>query len=320
METQVKRKKENLFKEVWKRFRKSPLAMIGLVIVVLILLLAASADIIAPGSLGLPGYNLQDWGNARQFPSAENIMGTDHNGRDVFSRIAHGARYSLLVGFVVIAISMSVGVTLGAISGFYGGVVDNIIMRTIDIVLAMPTILLAIALAATFGPGLRNVMLAVGIAYIPYYARLVKAQVLAIKEQEFVEAARSCGASNFRLIRKHVLPNCMAPIIVEATMGMSNAILSAAGLSFIGIGLQPPIPEWGAMLSEGRQWMLAGFWHLTLFPGLFIALLIFSFNMMGDGLRDALDPRLRGAGMTAKRFKKLQQRRLAADAVKTGGK
>ncbi|MCL2201883.1 MAG: ABC transporter permease, partial [Oscillospiraceae bacterium] len=165
----------------------------------------------------------------------------------------------------------------------------------------------------TLGQGLENVMIAVGIAVIPSYARIIKAQVLTQKEQEFVEAARSCGASNFRLISRHILPNCMAPIIVEATMGMAGAILTAAGLSFIGIGLQAPTPEWGAMLSDGRGVMLAGYWHMTVFPGLFIALLIFALNMMGDGLRDAFDPRLRGAGLTARRFKRLQLSRLKAE-------
>jgi len=314
-------KKQSQFKEIWKRFRKNPLAMVGLVIIILMFLLAATADFIAPGDpgLGLPGFNLQDWSRARQFPSAEHPFGTDNMGRDVLARIAHGSRYSLAVGFVVIAIGMTSGVALGSVAGFFGGIADNIIMRILDIILAMPTILLAIAIAATLGAGLTNVMIAVGIAVIPSYARIVKAQVLQIKEQEFVEAARSCGASNFRLITRHVLPNCAAPIIVEATMGMASAILSAAGLSFIGVGLQTPIPEWGAMLSDGRLLMLAGYWHLTVFPGVFIALLIFALNMMGDGLRDAFDPRLRGAGMTAKRFKRLQMQRLREESKMSGG-
>lgn len=294
--------------------------MVGLVIIILMLIFAASAFLIAPRDpvTGLQGYNLQDWTNARQFPSSENIFGTDHQGRSMLARLAHGARFSLLVGFVVVGVGMTLGVTLGSLAGFFSGTVDNIIMRVADIVLAMPTILLAIAIAAALGPGLRNVMIAVGIGAVPSYARIVKAQVLTVREQEFVEAARSCGASDFRLITKHVLPNCAAPVIVEATMGMAGAILSAAGLSFIGIGLQSPTPEWGAMLSEGRQWMLAGYWHLTLFPGLFIALLIFALNMMGDGLRDAFDPRLRGAGGSARRFKKMQLARLKAESESGG--
>jgi peptide/nickel transport system permease protein len=195
---------------------------------------------------------------------------------------------------------MTIGVTLGSIAGFYGGLIDNVIMRLIDIVLAIPALLMAIAIAAALGPGLVNVMIAVGLNAIPAYGRIVRAQVLQIREQEFVEAARSLGANDFRLIRKHILPNCMAPIIVEATMGMAMAIAVAAALSFIGVGLQPPVPEWGAMLSDGRQFLIAGYWHLTVFPGLMIALIVFALNMMGDGLRDALDPRLRTASVTKK--------------------
>lgn len=308
------KKKYSQSREVWKRFKRNPLAMIGLVVIILMFLLAILADVIAPAIDGMPGYNQQDWTRARQFPSAEHIFGTDNLGRDMLSRVVHGARYSLFVGFVVVGIGLTVGVTLGALAGFFSGVVDNVIMRITDIMLAMPTILLAIAIAAALGGGLFSIMVAVGIAVIPGYARLVKAQVLTVKNQEFVEAARSCGAGNLRLIFRHILPNCTAPIIVEATMGMAGAILSAAGLSFIGIGLQPPIPEWGAMLSDGRFFMLAGYWQMTLFPGLFIALLIFSLNMMGDGLRDAFDPRLRGANFSKRKFKKLQTERFKADA------
>jgi len=313
--TAVKTKKASQFKEVWKRFKKNPLAMVGLVVIILMVIMAIMADVLAPpDAIGMPGYNLQNWTNSRQFPSGEHVFGTDNLGRDVFARVAHGARYSLLVGFVVVGIGLSAGVTLGAIAGFFAGVVDNIIMRILDIVLAMPTILLAIAIVSALGPGLYSVMIAVGIAVIPGYARIVKAQVLTLKNQEFVEAARSCGAGNTRLIFRHILPNCLAPIIVEATMGLAGGILSAAGLSFLGIGLQPPIPEWGAMLSDGRGWILAGYWHMTVFPGLFIALLIFSLNMMGDGLRDAFDPRLRGASFSKRKFRKLQAERFAADA------
>jgi len=315
MKTKTTTKKQSQFAEVWKRFKKNPLAMVGLVIIILMFLMALMADVLAPpDDIGMPGYNLQDWTNARQFPSSEHIFGTDNLGRDIFARVAHGARYSLLVGFVVVGIGLTAGVTLGAISGFFAGIVDNLIMRILDIVLAMPTILLAIAIVAMLGPGLYSVMIAVGIAVIPGYARIVKAQVLTVKNQEFVEAARSCGAGNTRLIFRHILPNCLAPIIVEATMGLAGGILSAAGLSFLGIGLQPPTPEWGAMLSDGRQWILPGYWHMTVFPGLFIALLVFSLNMMGDGLRDAFDPRLRGANFSKRKFKKMQAERLVADA------
>jgi peptide/nickel transport system permease protein len=287
--------------------------MAGLVIICLMILLAAFAEVLAPGTERDPGYDIQRLQShyRRQFPgrNAEtgefHLMGTDHLGRDIFARIAHGSRITLLVGFIVVSIAMGLGVTLGSVAGFYGGVTDNIIMRIVDIILAMPTLLLCIAISAALGPGIENVMIAVGIGAIPGYARIVRAQVLSIREQEFVEAARSVGASDFRLIRKHILPNCIAPVIVEATMGMAGAIGSAAALSFLGLGLQAPTPEWGALLSVGRDWMLPGYWHMTVFPGLAIALIIFSLNMMGDGLRDAFDPRLRSAGFSKKRFKKL---------------
>jgi len=307
-------KKRSRFPEIWKRFKKNPLAMIGLVIIILMFLLALSADLLAPpDAIGIPGFNQQDWSRARELPSREHIFGTDHLGRDIFARIAHGSRVSLQVGFVIVGIGMAFGIPLGALAGYYAGLTDNIIMRFTDILLAMPNILLAIAIAAVLGPGLRNVMIAVGVGAIPGYARLIKAQVLTVKDNEFVEAARSCGASNFRLITRHILPNCTAPVIVDATMGLAGGILSAAGLSFIGIGLQPPIPEWGAMLADGRQWILAGYWHITLFPGLFIAMLIFSLNMIGDGLRDAFDPRLRGAGLSGRKFRRLQMAKINAE-------
>jgi peptide/nickel transport system permease protein len=310
------KKKRSQFPEIVRRFRKNLLAVIGVFVIILMIILALTADLLAPGDplIGLPGYNLQNWGNANQFPSNEHIFGTDHLGRDLFARVAHGSRYSLIVGFVVIGIGMGIGVPLGALAGFFHGLVDNTIMRFTDILLAMPNILLAIVIASAMGGGIMTVMIAVGVGAIPGFARIVKAEVLALKEQEFVEAARSCGASDLRLIMRHVLPNCMASIIVNATMGMAGGILSAAGLSFIGVGLQPPIPEWGALLAEGRRWMLAGFWHVTVFPGLFIAMLIFSLNMMGDGLRDAFDPRLRGGGMSKRRFRRLLRARMAAES------
>jgi len=212
-----------------------------------------------------------------------------------------------MVGFVVVSISMLAGVALGSISGFYSGAIDNVFMRIVDILLAIPPILLAIAIAAALRPGLASVIIAVGIGAIPGYARIVRASALSLREQEFVEAARSVGASDIRIMLRHVLPNCMAPVIVQATMGMAGAISAAAGLSFIGLGLQPPSPEWGAMLSDGRRFMLSGFWHMTLFPGLAIALIIFGLNMMGDGLRDAFDPKLKSAGFSRRKFERLKK-------------
>ena len=237
-------------------------------------------------------------------------MGTDDLGRDVFARIAWGSRTTLSIAFLVLGISMTFGVLLGAIAGFYSGIVDNIIMRFIDIILAVPNILLAISIAAAIGEGPHTVMIAVGIGAIPGFARIVRASVLSLREQEFIEAARSIGARDFRLIRRHILPNCMAPIIIEATMGLASAIIAAAALSFLGLGHQQPTAEWGAMLTIGRLHMMSGHWHLTFFPGLFIALMVFSLNMAGDGLRDAFDPRLRTASISKKAFlKKTEQMR-----------
>jgi peptide/nickel transport system permease protein len=259
---------------------------------------AIFADVIAPpindpvlGST--PAYAHQNLLARNQFPSSDHFFGTDHLGRDIFSRVVHGSRVSLLIGFVVLSISMTLGTALGAISGFYGGKVDSVIMRIIDIVLAIPGTLLAISIAAALGPGLINLMVAVGISAMPGYARLVRATVLSLRGQEFIEAARSIGASDPHLIIRHIIPNCMAPVIVQGTLGMANAILSAASLSFIGLGIEPPTPEWGAMLSQGRDYVLSGFWPSTVFPGLAIAFVIFGLNMMGDGLRDAFDPRLK---------------------------
>ena len=286
------RKKHSLMHDVWRRYSKSPTAMMGLVIIIAMILLALFADVIAPGNGKFPGYDLQDLGSRFLHPSADHIMGTDQYGREVFDRVVHGSRISLLVGFIAVSLSMVLGVVLGAIAGFYGKVAENIIMRAVDIMLAIPAILLAISIAAALTPGLPSVVVAVGIGAVPAYARIMCASVLTVREQEYIEAAYSTGASNFRIIRKHILPNCMAPIIVQATIGMGYAILWAAALSFIGLGVQPPTPEWGAMLSEGRMY-IREHWHMVLFPGLSIAIVIFALNMMGDGLRDAFDPRLK---------------------------
>ena len=304
------RKKRGQTLDVWRRFKRNPVAMTGLCIIAALILMAAFAPVIAPGDGVNPGYNMMRFGAEYrlQSPSREAWFGTDQFGRDQFNRIVHGGRTALLVGFIVVGISMTSGVVIGSISGFYGGIIDNVLMRIIDIVLAVPTILLAISIAAVLTPGLNTVMIAVGIGAIPGYARQVRAAVLSVKEQEYVEAARSVGAGDFRILRKHILPNCMAPIIIEATMGMAGAILMAAALSFLGLGLQPPSPEWGAMLSNGRQFMLGGYGHMTFFPGLFIALIVFALNMMGDGLRDAFDPKLRTASLSRKQFLRKAER------------
>ena len=291
------KKKKSQWLESWRRFRKNPVGMIGLFIVFLLVFSAAFADVIAPAIndpiLGrVPAYEFQDLNNRNQFPSREHPFGTDNFGRDIFFRVVHGSRISLLVAFIVVGISMSIGVALGTIAGYYGKYIDATIMRIMDIVLAIPFILMAISIAAALGAGLVNAMIAIGITSIPFFARQVRSSVLSVREQEFIESAKSIGCSDLRIMLSHVLPNCMAPIIIRATMGLASAILSAAALSFIGLGVQPPTPEWGSMLSEGQRF-IRDYWHMTFFPGLAIALVVFGLNMLGDGLRDVLDPRLK---------------------------
>ena len=248
-------KKRSPWADVWRRFKKSPIGMAGLFIVILLVVTAIFADVISPSiddpHLGMvPAYEFQNLRNRNAPPSMDHFFGTDNFGRCIFDRVVHGSRISLQIGFIVIGISMIIGVALGTVAGYYGKVTDTLIMRFMDILLAVPNILLAISIAAALGAGLVNVMIAVGIGMIPFFARQVRSSVLSVREQEFVEAAKSVGANNLRIMLRHILPNCMAPIIVRATMGMATAILSAAALSFIGLGIEPPIPEWGAMLSE----------------------------------------------------------------------
>ncbi len=282
-----KKKKKSQWVDVWKRLKVNKMAMIGLVIIVVLIVTAIFADFIAPY-----GFDDQSLKDRLLAPSLKHLFGTDNFGRDIFSRIVYGTRISLMIGFIAVSIAALVGGSLGAISGYYSGKLDNIIMRGVDILLAIPSILLAISIVASLGPGLRNVMIAVGIGSVPSYARIVRASVLSYRDQEFVEAARAIGANDFRIILKHIIPNTLAPIIVQATLGVAGAILSAAGLSFIGLGIQPPTPEWGAMLSGGRDYLRDN-WYVATFPGLAIMVTIFGLNLLGDGLRDALDPRLK---------------------------
>lgn len=281
------KKKNSQLNDVWLRLKRNKASMVGLIIISILVICAVFADQVAPY-----GYDDQVLTRRLLAPSKEFILGTDNLGRDIFSRIIYGGRISLQVGVLAVAFAATIGVVLGAIAGFYGKKVDNVIMRIIDIVLAIPSTLLAISIAATLGSGMRNVMIAIGIGAIPSYARIVRASVLSLREQEFVEAARSIGASDFRIVFFHILPNCIAPIIVQATTGVASAILSTAALSFVGLGVQPPIPEWGSMLSSGRDY-IRDYWWIVTFPGVAIMLTIFSINLFGDGLRDALDPKLK---------------------------
>lgn len=280
-------KKTSQIYDIWGRLVRNKSAMAGLIILLILILTAIFADFIAP-------YGYDDQVLEDQFiaPRLEHIFGTDNFGRDIFSRVVYGSRISLQVGLISMGVAVILGCIVGSIAGYYTGLVDNLIMRIIDIMLAIPSILLAISIAAALGPGLRNVMIAIAIGSVPQFARIVRASILTVKEQEYIEASRATGASDLRIIVSHILPNCIAPIIVQTTLGVGNAILNAAGLSFIGLGVSPPIPEWGAMLSAARQYIRDYWWMLT-FPGLAIMLTVFALNVLGDGLRDALDPRLK---------------------------
>ena len=273
--------------EVLFRLSKSPLAMFGLAIILLLVFCAIFAEVISPYD-----PTTQDLAHMFETPSSAHWLGTDEFGRDILSRLIYGARVSLQVGFVAVGIALVVGGFLGAVSGYYGGRLDNAIMRVMDVLLSIPQTLLAIAIVAALGPNLMNLMIAVGISSVPRFSRLLRASVLSVKEMEFIEAARAMGASDFRIILLHILPNCCAPLIVQATLSVAGAILSSAALSFIGLGIQPPFPEWGGMLSSARGY-LRGSAYLSMFPGIAIVVTIIALNFLGDGLRDAMDPKLK---------------------------
>ena len=285
---QNKNKKHSQLREVWRRFRKSKTAMFGLVLLVLVLMMAIFADVIVPYSKATEQNILV----RKQGPSAEHWFGTDELGRDVFARVVHGSRYSLLIGISTSVLSLLLGGLLGALAAFYGGKVDNIIMRLTDVVMTVPPILLSLAVVAALGPNLKNLLLAITISCVPSMVRMVRSVVLTVSDQDYIEDARSYGASDIRIILKYVIPNALGPIIVTTTMNVAGMILSAAGLSFIGMGVQPPAPEWGALLSDAEIYMFDAP-HLLYFPGLFIVISALSFSLVGDGLRDALDPKLK---------------------------
>jgi len=283
----VTMRKRGQFKEILRRFAKNKAALLGFAVILILTLCSLFPSVIAPY-----GYDDQQLSQRFLSPSGQHLFGTDEFGRDIFSRVVYGCRISLAIGLVSVSISCVLGIILGCIAGYYGSLVDNILMRIVDIMLAIPNILLALSIVAALGTGFFNLMLAIGIGAVPGYARIVRASILSVKEQEFIEAARATGASDWRIIMQHILPNCMAPIIVQATMSIANAVLSAAALSFIGLGISPPTPEWGAMLSSGRSF-IRDYWFVVTFPGMAIMITVFAFNLFGDGLRDALDPRLK---------------------------
>jgi peptide/nickel transport system permease protein len=271
----------------WARLRRSKSAMIGLVLIAVLLLTALAANAIAP-----QGIDEQDLRKGLLPPSREFLLGTDEFGRDMLSRIIHGSRVSLQVGIIATAISAAVGVGLGVVAGYFGGRLDYFIQGMVDISWAFPTVLMAIFLVAVLGPGLVNVMIAVGLVYWGGFARVVRGQVLSLREWEFVTAARAIGARDRSIMFRHILPNIISPVIVMATLMMGDAILIEATLSFLGMGAQPPIPSWGSILSSGRGYLVLAPW-VTIFPGMAIIWTVLGFNLLGDGLRDALDPRLK---------------------------
>ena len=273
--------------EAWIRLKRDKKAMLGLIIIGILVCCALFPDFLAPY-----GLDEQRPKEALQWPNLTHPMGTDNFGRDIFSRIIYGARTSIVVGFVAVSFACITGTLLGAVAGYYGGKVDKVIMRCMDVLMAIPSTLLAISIAAALGSGLINLMIAAGIGTIPSYARTVRASVLTIKDQEYIEAARAGGAGDLRIVIRHILPNCLAPIIVRSTLGVASAILTCASLSYIGLGIQPPTPEWGSMLNTGKAYLLNE-WYMALFPGLAIMLVILALNLLGDGLRDAMDPRMK---------------------------
>ena len=285
----------SLWQDAWRRFKKNRMAMISLCFIGLLALVAFSTiiiDIVTKESILDAKVISQNLVNRLQPPSSEHIFGLDEFGRDIFLRIVWGTRYSLFMSTISISAAIIIGSVIGAISGYYGGVVDNILMRIMDIMLSLPYILLTIAIVAALGPGLVNVLISISISYIPEFARVVRGSVLSIREREFIEASRSVGASDMVIIFKQIVPNSLAPLIVQATLGVAGAILSIAALSFLGLGIQPPLPEWGAMLTNARTYIRDA-WHITAFPGLMILRTILALNIVGDGLRDALDPKLK---------------------------
>ena len=282
-----KDRKKSRFLDIWRRLKKNKLAVVALFVLFLLILVAIFAPYIAPYP-----YELQNSKLSYAPPSADHLLGTDKLGRDVLSRLIYGSRQSLQMGVIAVAIAATVGVTIGAIAGFYGRWVDNLCMRLLDIYQAVPMFLLCVALAAILGPNLRNAIIALGVAIVPGYARIMRAAVLTVREKEYIEAARAVNTRDIQTIIRHIIPNTMAPIIVEITMGVGSCILAGAALSFIGLGAQPPIPEWGGLIADARSVMRE---HplLALYPGICIMLSVLSCNLLGDGLRDALDPRLK---------------------------
>ena len=281
-----KRKKSRLV-DIWRQLRKNKLAVVALVVLILLVMVAVFAPFIAPYT-----YTQQNSALSNAKPSAEHLLGNDRLGRDILSRLIYGSRQSLQMGVIAVGIAATLGIIIGSIAGFFGGWVDNLSMRLLDIYQAMPMFLLTVSLAAIMGPSLRNAIIALGIGTVPGYARMMRASVLMVREKEYVEAAKAVNTRNTIMIIKHIIPNAIGPLIVQITMGVGGCILAGSALSFIGLGAQPPIPEWGAMISDARNYMRQHPTH-ALYPGICVMISVLSCNLLGDGLRDALDPRLK---------------------------
>lgn len=273
---------------ILKKLTQNNNAIFGLTVIFITLIVAIFAPYIAPYE-----PNEQHLLDRLNPPSMKHPLGTDGHGRDLLSRIMFGSRISLMIGLISIGIGLGLGVPLGLTAGYFGGVYEEIVMRGIDILMSFPGILLALVVVAILGPGLFNVMVAIGVWSVPIFTRMVRGSTLSIKEEEFIEAARAIGLGDFKIILKQVLPNCLAPILVLSSLRLATAILSAAALSFLGLGAQPPTPDWGAMLSAGREYLRVAWWFST-FPGLAIMFVVLGFNLLGDGLRDILDPKMQG--------------------------
>ncbi len=285
----TKKRRRSQVSIIWHRLRRDRMAMLGLAILLVMILLAVMADFIADYDTAVIGMNMRE---RLQTPSAAHWFGTDGYGRDVFARIVHGSRLSLSLSIFAMAAAVAIGSIIGAVSGYYGGRVDNVLMRAMDILLAIPPMLMSISIVAALGHSMVNLMIALSLAYIPVFARVIRSSILSGKGQEFIEAAKACGTSDARIIARHIIPNAIGPIIVQATLAMGSTILIISSLSFMGMGIQPPQPEWGTMLYEGRD-LIRTSPYLVIFPGIAIALAVLSLNLLGDGLRDALDPRLK---------------------------
>ena len=274
---------------LWRRLRRDRMAMLGLAILLVMIALALAADFIADYDTAVIGMNMRE---RLETPSARHWFGTDGYGRDVFARIIHGSRLSLSLSILAMAAAVAIGSLIGAVAGYYGGRVDNLLMRVMDILLAIPPMLMSISIVAALGHSMVNLMIALSLAYIPVFARVIRSSILSVKGQEFIEAAKACGTGDARIIWRHIIPNAIGPIIVQATLAMGSTILIISSLSFMGMGIQPPQPDWGTMLYEGRD-LIRTSPYLVIFPGIAIALAVLSLNLLGDGLRDALDPRLK---------------------------